>query len=163
MVAPGALSAHEAPLGSKISAYIAGHRSAILASQVLAAFAAAFFLWFVGHLRHVLERAEGGVEALSPLVTISGTALAALGVLSVVPYSVLALMAVQPEGLKDASLVRMLSDMNQVLGGGVLGVAGAVSSRPPGSRWSARNSSSHHWAGCSLRLVPLTRSARWAP
>lgn len=110
----------------KIASYVTGHRRALLTAQVLGVLAAASFLWFLGHLRHVLERAEGGVEALSPIVTASGTALAAVGALASLPMSVLALMANSPEGLKDAALVRMLFDVNQVVGGGMLGILAAL-------------------------------------
>ena len=46
----------------KIGDYYANHRRAILTSNLIGTFAALAFIWFLGHLRHVLNRAEGGVE-----------------------------------------------------------------------------------------------------
>jgi hypothetical protein len=102
---------------AKIASYVTGHRGGLLVSNILFVLAVAAFLWFVGHLRHVLERAEGGAEALSPVVLVSGTALAAVGALTVLPMTLLAFMAGSPGGLSDATMVRMLFDLSQIVGG----------------------------------------------
>src|SRR5438094_583898 len=60
----------------KVASYFSDHRRTILTAQMLGAFGVVFFVWFVGHLRHVLQRAEGGSEALSPVVYGSGMVLA---------------------------------------------------------------------------------------
>jgi len=98
-------------------AWIHGHRTAIQTGMVLAIFASGALVWFVGHLRHVLDRAEGGTEALSPIVFGSGIAVALMGVLGAVPTALLAFMDAQPGGIQDANIVRMLGDLNQVIYG----------------------------------------------
>lgn len=102
---------------SKIVSYVTAHRGGLLTSGVLYVLGAVAFLWFVGHLRHVLDRAEGGAEGLSPIVLVSGATAAAAGALSVLPSTLLAFMARTPGGLSDAAMVRMLYDMVQVTGG----------------------------------------------
>src|SRR5437868_15460303 len=47
----------------KIGDYYANHRRAILTSNVIGTFGALAFLWFLGHLRRVLNRADGGIDA----------------------------------------------------------------------------------------------------
>lgn len=102
---------------AKIVSWVTGHRRAILAGASLQAIAVVAFLWFVGHLRHVLDRAEGGAEALSPIVLVSGSTLAAVGMISTMPVALLAFMAGGPGGLTDATIVRVTYDLNSVLGG----------------------------------------------
>jgi hypothetical protein len=102
---------------AKITTYITDHRSAILVSQVVGTFAALAFIWFVGHLRHVLDRAEGGAEAFSAIVVVAGATLAAAGMLVGFPMTVLAFMAKGPGGLVDGPTVRLLFDSSQILGG----------------------------------------------
>lgn len=95
----------------KINAYFADHRRAILTGQMLGSLAALAFIWFVGHLRHVLQRAEGGAEALSPIVYGAGLATVAVGVLSAVPMATLAFAARSAEITANAGVVRMLYDL----------------------------------------------------
>jgi len=102
---------------AKITTYVNDHRNALLASQVLLALSVLSFLWFVGHLRHVLDRAEGGTEALSPLVLVSGATLAAGGILSAMPMTLLAFMAKGPGGLVDGPTVRLMFDLGQITAG----------------------------------------------
>jgi hypothetical protein len=109
---------------AKIASFVSAHRHALLASGVVNVVGVVAFLWFVGHLRHVLERAEGGAEALSPIVMVSGTVLAATAVAAAIPGTLLAFMAGGPGGLTDGPTVRMLFDMMQVMGG-ILGVVAA--------------------------------------
>jgi len=78
---------------------------------VLGLFAVAFFLWFVSHLRHVTSRAEGGAEAISPLVYASGAVLAAVAVLQGLPGMTLAYMAHRGDAV-SAGVTRMLFDMS---------------------------------------------------
>lgn len=102
---------------AKITTYVNDHRNALLASQVVGALSVLSFLWFVGHLRHVLDRAEGGTEALSPIVLVSGATLAAGGILASMPMTLLAFMAKGPGGLVDGPTVRLMFDLVQITGG----------------------------------------------
>jgi hypothetical protein len=100
---------------AKIASYYADHRQALLASGLVGIFGAMFFIWFLGHLRHVLQRAEGGAEALSPIVYGAGIVGVSVGVLSAVPSTVLAFAAHQGDLVANAGVVRMLSDMSAVM------------------------------------------------
>src|SRR4051794_26262216 len=64
----------------QIRAYYLDHTNALLASGLVGMAAAVFFVWFIGHLRHVMNRAEAGAEAFSPVVFGSGIALATTAV-----------------------------------------------------------------------------------
>ena len=102
----------------KIVAWVTAHRRAILAQNVLGMFSAAAFVWFVAHLRHVLQRAENGAEALAPVVFASGTAMAALFAVGGAPIVALAFLAGQPGGAggaADAPVVRVLNDLSGIL------------------------------------------------
>ena len=74
-------------------------------------------MWFVGYLRHVLTRAEGGADTLSPIVFGSGIAVAVLSAVSAMPIALLAFMDGQSGGIPDPTVVRMLGDLNQVFFG----------------------------------------------
>ena len=101
---------------AKFVTWISSHRRGEETAAVLGMFASGLLVWFVSHLRHVLQRAEGGAEAFAPIVYGSGLGLAAVSALGVVPMCALAIMAGQPAGLSGAdSVVRVLVVMNQVL------------------------------------------------
>ncbi|HZU73541.1 MAG TPA: DUF4386 family protein [Acidimicrobiales bacterium] len=100
---------------SKMASYVSDHRHGLMVATLLEGFAVLAFLWFIGHLRHVLHRAEGGAEALSPIVFASGVALAAVGMMAALPLATLAFMAGHA-GDTSAAVVRMLFEMNFVLG-----------------------------------------------
>jgi len=100
----------------KIADYYANHRRALLTSNVLFVFSALAFIWFLGHLRHVLQRAEGGVEALSPIVYGAGLVGTVMALMSCLPGLVLAFSAHQAAVANDNSTVRMLFDMNSLMG-----------------------------------------------
>src|SRR3989442_266449 len=53
---------------TEILDYVTSHRTSLLSSALVGALAGVLFLVFLGHLRHVLQRSEGGVQALSPIV-----------------------------------------------------------------------------------------------
>jgi hypothetical protein len=115
----------------KIGDYYANHRKAILTSNVIGTFGALAFIWFLGHLRHVLNRAEGGVEALSPIVYASGMATIIVGILAAIPASVLAFSSQEEVINSNAGIVRLLYDMNAImysllfLTAGLFAIAGA--------------------------------------
>lgn len=102
----------DASTGS-VAAYFTSHAKALLLTEVLTAFSVMAFLWFLGHLRHVMQRAEAGHEELSPIVMVAGVALAALGVMSSLPTAIMAFMAHRGDALAG-SLVRMMWDWGQV-------------------------------------------------
>jgi hypothetical protein len=99
----------------KIGDYYANHRKAILTSNVIGTFGALAFIWFLGHLRHVLNRAEGGVEALSPIVFGSGMATIIVGIMAAIPASVLAFSSQEEVINSNAGIVRLLYDMNTIM------------------------------------------------
>jgi hypothetical protein len=100
----------------KIGDYFANHRRAVLTSNLIATFGVLAFIWFLGHLRHVLNRAEGGVEALSPIVYGAGMATAAVALLGAIPTTVLAFSAHEEVINSNAGIVRLLFDMNTIMG-----------------------------------------------
>jgi len=99
----------------KIGDYYANHRRAILTANVIGTFGALAFIWFLGHLRHVLNRAEGGVEALSPIVYGAGMATVAVGIVGAIPATVLAFSSQEEVINSNAGIVRMLYDMNTIM------------------------------------------------
>ncbi|HVA42987.1 MAG TPA: hypothetical protein VNF50_05845 [Acidimicrobiales bacterium] len=102
----------DASTGS-VAAYFMSHAKALLLTEVLTAFAAMAFLWFLGHLRHVMQRAEAGHEELSPIVMVAGVALAGLDIMSMMPTAIMAFMAHRGDALAGTT-VRMMWDWNQV-------------------------------------------------
>ena len=139
---------------AKIAAYYAGHRRAILAEQMFGTFAIVFFVWFAGHLRHVLQRAENGTEALSPIVFGAAVALAGAGALAALPAATLAFAAHRPEVIGDAGLVRALYDMYLMVGNVLLimcglfvaATAAAMVRGELGESWLG-------WAGMAVAIV----------
>jgi hypothetical protein len=101
---------------ARIVGYVANHRHGLITSTLLGSVAVMAFLWFIGHLRHVLQRSESGVEAFSPMVFGTGVAVAVLGMLSVLPMGTLAFMAGRPGDPTSAAVIRLLFDMNWMLG-----------------------------------------------
>jgi hypothetical protein len=73
-----------------LSRYFAEHGPVIRLSALLTTLAAVAFLWFVGYLRHLLQRAEGGVEAFSPVVMVAGVSLATVTMIATTSKVVLA-------------------------------------------------------------------------
>jgi hypothetical protein len=96
---------------SEILDYVTGHRTALLSSAVVGAVAALLFLVFLGHLRHVLQRSESGVEAISPIVYGAGLTTAAIGLVCSLPLAVLA-FAGESELATSQGTVRLLWDLN---------------------------------------------------
>jgi len=95
-------------------AWVHDHHAALQAGMIFDFFAAAALLWFVGYLHRVLVRAEGDQETLAPVVFGSGIGVAITTAMAALPTVVLAFMDAQPGGIGDASLVRMLGDLNTI-------------------------------------------------
>ena len=95
-------------------AWVHNHRVALQTGMVIGLFSAALLVWFVAHLRDLVERAGDG-GGLAPVVFGSGIAMAAVTALSAMPIALLAFMDAQRGGLQDLSVVRMLGDLNIVL------------------------------------------------
>lgn len=108
-----------------INNYFAANSTRLLAGAVLATLGALAILWFAAHLRHVLQRAEGGAEAFSPIVFGSGIALAVVGMISGLPMATLAFAAQSPEAKTNpvaaqalsAGVTRALFDANYLAAG----------------------------------------------
>jgi hypothetical protein len=98
-----------------IATFYVSNRGGLLTAALLGTLGSVFFLWFVSHLRHVLQRAEGGSEALSPIVLVSGTAVAVLGVLTAIPQATLAFGSHRIELITNPGVVRSLFYMNNIL------------------------------------------------
>jgi hypothetical protein len=113
---------------ASITDYYADNYARLLVGAVLGTLGALAFLWFIGHLRHVLQRAEGGAEAFSPIVFGSGVAVAVVGMISGLPMATLAYAAQSPEARTDplaaralgAGVTRALFDANYLAAGMVL-------------------------------------------
>src|SRR5436309_3084489 len=56
---------------TKWVSYVADHRRAMLGQQVFGILGVIALVWFVAHLRHVLDRSEGHAEAFSSVVLVS--------------------------------------------------------------------------------------------
>src|ERR1700727_392899 len=62
---------------AKTLAWVHDHHTALQAGMIFDFFAAGVLLWFVGYLHRVLRRAEGDVEAVSPIVFGAGIGIGA--------------------------------------------------------------------------------------
>ena len=97
---------------SEILDYVTGHRTALLGAAVVGALARLLFLVFLGHLRQMLQRSEGGAEALSPIVYGTGLTLVAVAFVAQLPLAALAFAGNSPEVAGNAGLIRILYDLN---------------------------------------------------
>lgn len=100
----------------RIVSYVDGHRRGLMTSTLLGWFSVLAFLWFLGHLRHVLQRSESGAEALSPLVFGTGVAGAVVAMMASLPMGTLAFMAGRPADPTSPATVRLLFDMSWMMG-----------------------------------------------
>ena len=157
---------------AKVVKYFVDNRTAILASCLVGVFAVVFFLWFVGHLRHVLDRAEGGAEAISPIVFAAGAATAGAGAIASLPTLVLAFSAKTPAVVGDPGLVRMLWSSVQLMNGVVGIVAGvfllaaalAVVRKEmvaPWLGWVGIGVTAVSWVGSGAMFFQTTYSTTW--
>lgn len=124
-------------------AWVTDHRVALQTGMICDFFAAGLLLWFVGYLHRVLRQAEGDTESLAPIVFGAGLGVAITTALAALPTAVLAFMVAQPGGISDASLVRMLGDLNTIFFSAtsvmtavfLLGLGLAMLSREVAGRW----------------------------
>ncbi|HKN38458.1 MAG TPA: hypothetical protein VJ456_05035 [Acidimicrobiia bacterium] len=96
---------------TEILDYVTSHRTALLSSALVGALAGVLFLVFLGHLRHVLQRSEGGVEALSPIVYGAGLTTVAVAFVCTLPLAALA-FGTDSEVATNSGVVRLLWDLN---------------------------------------------------
>ena len=99
---------------SKILSYVTDHRTALLGATVVGTLAGVLFLVFLGHLRHLLQRSEGGAEALSPIVYGAGLTLVAVAFVCQLPLAALAFAGSSPEVAGNSGLIRLLYDLNSL-------------------------------------------------
>jgi hypothetical protein len=97
---------------TQILDFVTSHRTALLGSAVVGALAGIFFLIFLGHLRHVLQRSESGVEALSPVVYGAGLTTVAIAFVCTLPITALAFASDSAEVTTNSGLIRLLYDLN---------------------------------------------------
>lgn len=98
--------------------YFADNRTRVQLAAVLVTLGVVLSLWFVGHLRHVLQRAEHGAEAFSPLVLIAGVSLATMTIVHMLPAAALASLTKRP-GEINTSVVFALYDLHTLSLGAV--------------------------------------------
>ncbi len=111
---------HSDASATRIAEYYADNSGAVLAATVCGVLAIFAFVWFVSHLRHVLNRAEGGAEAFAPVVYGSGLVTAAVAAACGLPPATLAYLARLGE-LEDGGAIRTMFAMNLV-GGALLSI-----------------------------------------
>jgi len=102
-----------------IGRYFVENAMRVRISALLISLAAVAFLWFVGHLRHVLQRAEGGSEAFSPVVFASGVALSTVAIVAALPGAVLGFLAQDSVGIAGGGMVRAMYGVHVVAGAAV--------------------------------------------
>ena len=94
---------------TEILDYVTSHRTALLSSALVGALAGVLFLVFLGHLRHVLQRSEGGVEARA--VWNHPLTLTAVAFVCTLPLAALA-FGTDSEVATSSGVVRLLWDLN---------------------------------------------------
>ena len=158
---------------AKILNFLGDHRAALLTGSMLNGVAVLMFLWFLGHLRHVLHRAEGGVEALSPIVLASGITAAVFGMMTTLLQTGLVMAAHTTDGAGDAGAIRMLWIVNWVALAAVMlcvGLFAAVTGLAmvrkelvsPAVGYIGLVSTVFMWAGGISGLYMETYNAFWA-
>lgn len=98
--------------------YVAGYSGTLLLAALFTTLAAVVFLWFVGYLRHLLQRAEGGAEAFSPVVFAAGVSLAMMAMLSTLPIAALAALTRHADAANRPT-VFVLSELHRLSLGGL--------------------------------------------
>ena len=109
---------------SEILNYTTSHRTGLLSAALVGLAAGVLFIVFLGHLRHVLQRSESGVEALSPIVYGAGLAGVTIGFFTTLPLAALAFGG-DTEVASNGGVVRLLWDLN-ALGNAILMIVVAL-------------------------------------
>lgn len=99
---------------SEITSYYGQNRNAVLLGGVFGSLAAMSLLWFAAHLRHVLQRAEGGAEKFSPIVYGTGLIVATVGLLAALPSTTMAFMVDQAGATESGALMIALNNATQI-------------------------------------------------
>jgi hypothetical protein len=108
---------------ASIARYYSENGTSVRPAALLITISGVLLLRFVAHLRHLLQRAEGGVEAFSPMVLVAGVSLAMLLIISVLPTAALAVLAGRAEPV-GAGLLILYHVHGLFLG--TLGLVGAM-------------------------------------
>jgi hypothetical protein len=108
---------------ASIARYFSGNGTRVRLAALLVTLSGVLLLWFVAHLRHLLQRAEGGVEAFSPVVLVAGVSLATILIISVLPMLALASLAARAGAIGPGFFI--LYDVHG-LSLGALGLVGAL-------------------------------------
>ncbi|SEL72769.1 hypothetical protein SAMN05660976_03234 [Nonomuraea pusilla] len=139
-----------------IVGYLGMRRAAVLTAALLMGLAVVAFLWFISHLRHVLQRAEGGAEAFSPVVLVSGVSLATMTALAMVPMTALATLATRPIGVGELGVARVLYAVH-MLAVGPIGLLVALFAASAGAAMVRRELAGPWlgWAGMVVALIGL--------
>jgi hypothetical protein len=135
--------------------YVSANRPTVLLAALLSTLAAVVFLWFVGHLRHLLQRAEGGAEAFSPVVFGSGISLATMTMLSVLPVTTLVSLSRNVQTASQ-SMVFVLAELHR-LSLGALGLLVALFAATAGAAMVRRELVAPWlgWFGLGTGLIGL--------
>lgn len=138
-----------------IVGYFADNRTRVQLAALLVTLGAVVFLWFVGHLRHLLQRAEHAAEAFSPLVLIAGVSLATMTMLHILPAAALASLTRRP-GEVSSWVVYALYDMH-TLSLGAVGLLVALFAGTAGTAMVRREVAGPWlgWLGMLTALVGL--------
>lgn len=136
--------------------YLDERRTAVLTASLFVTLAVVAFLWFTAHLRHVLQRAEKGAEAFSPVVLVSGASLATICALSIVPLAALATLTAPPLRLGEIETVRVLYAVHQ-LSLGPMGLLVALFAASAGAAMVRREMAGPWlgWLGMVVAVVGL--------
>lgn len=101
-----------------IASYFAENRVEIQVAVLLVSMGAVVSLWFVAHLRHVLQRAEGGEEAFAPVILLAGASLAVATMFAMIPAAVLAALTTRTASLNGPAVLT-LHTLHQQAGGAI--------------------------------------------
>jgi hypothetical protein len=104
---------------SIIAAYFSENYGRMQFNAVLGALSGLALLWFAGHLRHLLQRAEGGAEAFSPIVFGSAVVFAVFNALRPLPFLTLAMVTHQSEAGGNGTVIRALYDVHAAFNGAI--------------------------------------------
>lgn len=138
-----------------IATYFAEYRVQIQIAVLLVSLGAVVSLWFVAHLRHVLQRAEGGEEAFAPVVLLAGASLAVVTMLAMVPAAVLAALTTRMASLNGPTVFALYTLHEQA--GGAIGLLIALFAATAGAAMVRREITSPWlgWLGVVVAVIGL--------